>query len=62
MGSKVKLKGSLGSSDHESVEFEIIKGERTALRKLTILGFMTADGLFRDLFHTLPLDKVLEVS
>lgn len=43
LGGKVKLKGSLGCSDHESVEFEIFKGERAALRKVITLGFVTAD-------------------
>lgn len=43
LGGKVKLKSSLGCSDYESVEFKIPKGERIVLRKLTILGFMTAD-------------------
>lgn len=61
LGGKVKLEGSLGCSDHESVESEIFKGERRTLRKLTILGFMTADLASSGICHEVPLDKVLEV-
>ncbi|GAB0185725.1 hypothetical protein GRJ2_001037800 [Grus japonensis] len=46
----VKLKGSLGCSDYEMVEFKILRAARRAHRKLTTLDFSRADfGLFRDL-------------
>ncbi|GAB0190982.1 hypothetical protein GRJ2_001563500 [Grus japonensis] len=46
----VKLKGSLGCSDHEMVEFKILKPVRRVHSKLITLGFRKADfGLFRDL-------------
>ncbi|KAK4828314.1 hypothetical protein QYF61_025326 [Mycteria americana] len=46
----VKLKGSLGCSDHEMVEFKILRAARRAHSKLTTLDFRRADfGLFKDL-------------
>ena len=46
----VKLKGSLGCSDHEMVEFKILRAARRAHSKLATLDFRRADfGLFRDL-------------
>ncbi|GAB0205044.1 mitochondrial enolase superfamily member 1 [Grus japonensis] len=57
----VKLKDSLGCSDHEMVEFKILRAARTAHSKLTSLDFRRADfGLFRDLLGRVPWDKVLE--
>ncbi|GAB0206425.1 mitochondrial enolase superfamily member 1 [Grus japonensis] len=57
----VKLKGSLGCSDHEMVEFRILRAARKALSKLTTLDFRRADfGLFRDLLGRIPWDKALE--
>ncbi|GAB0179532.1 hypothetical protein GRJ2_000418500 [Grus japonensis] len=57
----VKLKGSLGSSDDETVEFRILRAARRALSKLTTLDFSRADfGLFRDLLGRIPWDKALE--
>ncbi|GAB0202710.1 hypothetical protein GRJ2_002736600 [Grus japonensis] len=57
----VKLKGSLGCSDHEMVEFRILRAARRALSKLTTLDFSRADfGLFRDLLGRKPWDKALE--
>ncbi|GAB0178700.1 mitochondrial enolase superfamily member 1 [Grus japonensis] len=57
----VKLKGSLGCSDHEMVEFKILRAERKAHSKLTALDFRRADfGLFRDLLGRIPWDKALE--
>ncbi|GAB0180267.1 mitochondrial enolase superfamily member 1 [Grus japonensis] len=57
----VKLKGSLGCSDHEMVEFRILRAARRALSKLTTLDFRRADfGLFRDLLARIPWDKALE--
>ncbi|GAB0179904.1 hypothetical protein GRJ2_000455700 [Grus japonensis] len=57
----VKLKGSLGCSDHEMVEFKILRAARRAHSKLTTLDFRTADfGLFRDLIGRVAWEKVLE--
>ncbi|GAB0208055.1 hypothetical protein GRJ2_003271200 [Grus japonensis] len=57
----VKLKGSLGCSDHEMVEFEILRAARRAHSKLPTLDFRRADfGLFRDLLGRVPWDKALE--
>jgi len=58
---KVKLKGSLGCSDHETVEFRILRAARRVHSKLTSLDFRRRDfGLFRDLLGRVPLDKALE--
>ncbi|KAM9662778.1 uncharacterized protein ACIBXB_015380 [Morphnus guianensis] len=57
----VKLKGSLSCSDHEMVEFKILRAVRRAHSKLTTLDFRRADfGLFRDLLGRVPWDKALE--
>ncbi|GAB0202830.1 hypothetical protein GRJ2_002748600 [Grus japonensis] len=57
----IKLKGSLGCSDHEMVEFRILRAARRVCSKLTTLAFSRADfGLFRDLLGRLPWDKALE--
>ncbi|GAB0208867.1 mitochondrial enolase superfamily member 1 [Grus japonensis] len=57
----VKLKGSLGCSDHEMVEFRILRAARRACSKLTTLDFRRADfGLFWDLLGSVPWDKALE--
>ncbi|GAB0177064.1 voltage-dependent L-type calcium channel subunit alpha-1C [Grus japonensis] len=57
----VKLKGSLGCSDHEMVEFKILRAARRAHSELTTLDFRRADsGLFRDLLGRIPWDKALE--
>ncbi|GAB0179239.1 hypothetical protein GRJ2_000389200 [Grus japonensis] len=57
----VKLKGSLGCSDHKMVEFTILRAARRAHSKLTTLDFRRADfGLFRDLLGRVPWDKALE--
>ncbi|GAB0175990.1 hypothetical protein GRJ2_000064200 [Grus japonensis] len=46
----VKLKGSLGCSYHEMVEFKILRAARRVHSKLTTLNFRRADfSLFRDL-------------
>ncbi|GAB0189153.1 mitochondrial enolase superfamily member 1 [Grus japonensis] len=56
----VNLKGSLGCSDHEMVEFRILRAARRAHSKLTTLDFRRADfGLFRDLLGRIPGDKAL---
>ncbi|GAB0179465.1 hypothetical protein GRJ2_000411800 [Grus japonensis] len=57
----MKLKGSLGCSDHEMVEFRILRTARRARSKLATLDFRRADfGLFRDLLGRVPWDKALE--
>jgi len=57
----MKLKGSLGCSDHEMLEFKILRSVRRAYSKFTTLDFRRADfGLFRDLLGRVPWDKALE--
>jgi len=57
----VKLKSSLGCSDHEMVEFRILRAVRRVHSRLTTLDFRRADfGLFRDLLGRVPRDKALE--
>jgi len=57
----VKLKGSLGCSDHERVKFKILTAVRRPHSKLTALDFRRADfGLFGDLLGRVPWDKALE--
>ena len=51
----VKLRGSLGCSDHETVEFKILRAARRAHSNLDTLDFRRADfGLFRDLLGRVP--------
>ncbi|XP_062466520.1 uncharacterized protein LOC134159318 [Pezoporus occidentalis] len=58
---KVMLQGSLGCSDHEMVEFEVLRTVRRACSKLTALVFKRADfGLFRNLLWKVPWDIALE--
>ena len=57
----VKLKGSLGCSGHEIVEFKIPRAARRVHSKLTTLDFRRADfGLFRDLLGRVPWNTALE--
>ncbi|GAB0177917.1 hypothetical protein GRJ2_000257000 [Grus japonensis] len=57
----VKLKGSLGCSNHEMVEFKILRAARRTHSKLTTLDFRRADfSLFRDLLGRVRWDKALE--
>ncbi|GAB0181491.1 hypothetical protein GRJ2_000614400 [Grus japonensis] len=57
----VKLKGSLGCSDHGMVEFKILRAARRAHSKLTTLDFRRAEfGLFGDSLGRVPWDKALE--
>ena len=54
----VKLKGSLGCSDREMVEFKLLRAARQVRSKLTTLGFRRADfGLLRDLLSRIPWDN-----
>jgi len=56
-----KLKGSRGCSDHEMVEFRILRTARRAHSKLTTLDFRRAGfGLFKDLLCRVPWNKSLE--
>jgi len=58
---KVKVKGSLGCSDHEVVDFKILRAARRVRSKLATLDFWRADfGLLRDLLGRIPWDKALE--
>jgi len=57
----MKLKGSLGCTDLEMVEFRILRAVRSVHRKLTTLEFRRAEfGLFGDLLGRAPWDKALE--
>jgi len=57
----VKVKGSLGCSDHEMVEFKILRAARRVRSKLAALNIKTADfGLLRNLLGRIPWDKALE--
>ncbi|GAB0206732.1 hypothetical protein GRJ2_003138800 [Grus japonensis] len=57
----VELKSSLGCSDHEMVEFKMLRAVSRAHSKLTTLEFKKADfDLFRDLLGSVPWDKALE--
>jgi len=55
----VKVKGSLGCSDHRMVEFKILRAVRRVHSKLATLDFRRADGL-KDLLGRIPWDKALE--
>ena len=51
----------LGCSDHEMVEFKILREARRAHSKLTTLDFRRADfSLFMGLLGRVPRDKALE--
>lgn len=55
----VKLKESLGCSDHGTLEFKILGAARRTHSKLTTLGFRRADfGLTRDLLGRVPWKEV----
>lgn len=58
---KVKLKGSLGCSDHKMVNFKILGAAGRVHSKFTGLDFRRADsGLLRDLLCRKSWDKHLE--
>jgi len=53
-----KLKGSLGFSDHEMVEFKILTAARRVYSNLATLDFRRADfGIFRDLLWNKALER-----
>jgi len=57
----VKLRGSLGCSDHEIVEFKMLRAARRVHSKLTTLDFRRADlSLFRDLLGRVLRAEALE--
>jgi len=57
----VKVKVSLGCSDHEMVEFKILRAARRVRSNLATLDFRRADfGLLRNLLGRIPWDKALE--
>jgi len=57
----VKVKGSLGCSDHEIMDFKILRAVRQVRSKSATLDFRRADfGLLRDLLGRIPWDKALE--
>ena len=57
----MKLKGSLGCNDHETMNFKIFRSARRAHSELNNLGFRRADfGLLRDLVGRVTWDKALE--
>ncbi|PKU41564.1 glycerol kinase [Limosa lapponica baueri] len=57
----VKLTDSLDCSDHEMVEFKIIRAARKAHTKIATLDFRREDfSLFRDLLGRVPWDKALK--
>jgi len=57
----VKVKGSLGCSDHELMAFKILRAARCVRSKLATLDFRRAHfGLLRDLLGRIPWDKALE--
>ena len=56
-----KLRGSLGCSDHETVELKILRAVRRVHSKLSIQDLRRAGfGLFRDLLGGVAWDKALE--
>lgn len=57
----MKLRDSLGCSDHGMVEFENLSAARRVQSKLPALDSRRTDfGLFRDLLGKVSWDKVLE--
>ena len=57
----VKVRGSFGCSDHEMIEFRILKEGNKAKSSITASGFRRADfGIFRDLFGRSPQETILE--
>jgi len=57
----VKVKGSIGCSDHKMVEFKILRAARRVRSKLATLDFRRADfGLLRDLLGRISWDKGLD--
>jgi len=56
----MKVKGSLGSSDHKTAKFKILRAARRLHSHLATLGLRRADfGLLRDLLGRILWDKAL---
>jgi len=57
----VKVGGSLSCSNHEMVEFRILRGGSRAVSRIKTLDFRTANfGLFKDLLGGIPWTRALE--
>ena len=57
----VKVRGSLGYSDHETLAFRTLRGSIKAKTRTTTLDFRRADfGLFRNLLRKIPCNMVQE--
>ena len=57
----VKVKGSLGCSAHEMVEFKILRKRRRVKNKVTALEFRSVDfRIFKNLLGRILWDRVLE--
>lgn len=57
----MKVEGSLGCSDHETVEFKILRGMIKINSRITTLDFRRAGfGLFRDQLGRIPQEVALE--
>jgi len=57
----VKAGGRLGCSDHEMVEFRILRGESRAISRIKTLDFRRANfGLFKELLGEVPWVRALE--
>lgn len=59
----VKLKGSLGCSDHEAVDFKDLGAVRSEElgKKITTLDHKRTDfGIFKDLLSRMPRDRTVE--
>jgi len=59
----VKVGGRLGCSDHEIVEFRILRGGSRAISRIKTLDFKRANfGLFKELLGGIPWARALEGS
>jgi len=57
----VKAGGRLGCSDHEMVEFRILRGGSRAISRIKTFDFRTAKfGLFKELLGGIPWARTLE--
>jgi len=57
----VKVGGRLGCSDHEMVEFRILRARSRAITRIKTLDFRTANfGLFKDLLGEIPWARALK--
>ena len=57
----MRVRGSLGCSDHDMVEFRILRGGSRAKSRIVTLDLRRANfGIFRDLSGGIPLVRALE--